>query len=65
MIQHQHHEKTRGSYNELSADYGFTFDKRNRSFMPTSGSVSFDSHCRYMLINPLYQIYLELVPIKC
>ncbi len=32
-------KKQRGSYNELAADYGFTFDKRNRSFMPTSGSI--------------------------
>ena len=32
-------QKQSGSFNELAADYGFTFDKRNRSFMPTSGSI--------------------------
>ena len=28
-----------GTYNEVAGNYGFTFDKRNRAFMPTSGSV--------------------------
>ncbi len=28
-----------GEFVEFSAKYGFTFDKRNRSFMPTSGSI--------------------------
>ena len=32
-------KKQEGSYNEISANYGFTFDQRNRSFMPTSGSI--------------------------
>jgi outer membrane protein insertion porin family len=32
-------KKQSGSFNEISGNYGFTFDKRNRSFMPTSGSV--------------------------
>ena len=31
--------KQSGNFSELSANYGFTFDKRNRVFMPTSGSV--------------------------
>ncbi len=31
--------KQSGTYEELSANYGFTYDKRNRSFMPTSGSI--------------------------
>ena len=32
-------KKQSGSFNEIAADYGFTFDERNRSFMPTSGSI--------------------------
>ena len=32
-------KKQSGTFNELAANYGFTFDKRNRAFMPTSGSV--------------------------
>lgn len=28
-----------GSYSEVAGNYGFTFDKRNRAFMPTSGSI--------------------------
>ena len=28
-----------GTYSEVSGQYGFTLDKRNRSFMPTSGSI--------------------------
>lgn len=28
-----------GEFLELSGSYGFTFDKRNRSFMPSSGSI--------------------------
>ena len=32
-------KKQAGTFNELSAKYGFTFDKRNRAFMPTSGSI--------------------------
>ena len=32
-------KKQSGNFSELSANYGFTFDKRNRVFMPTSGSV--------------------------
>ncbi len=28
-----------GTYNELAGNYGFSLDKRNRSFMPTSGSI--------------------------
>ncbi len=32
-------KKQSGNYNELSGQYGFTFDKRNRVFMPTSGSI--------------------------
>ena len=31
--------KQSGTYEEVSANYGFTYDKRNRSFMPTSGSI--------------------------
>ena len=32
-------KKQAGTFNELAANYGFTFDRRNRSFMPTSGSI--------------------------
>ena len=32
-------KKQAGTFNEVAASYGFTFDKRNRAFMPTSGSV--------------------------
>jgi outer membrane protein insertion porin family len=32
-------KKQSGTFNELSANYGFTNDKRNRAFMPTSGHV--------------------------
>ena len=36
-------KKQKGQFTELSANYGFSYDKRNRSFMPTDGSiVSFD-----------------------
>ena len=32
-------KKQDGTYNEIAGNYGFSYDKRNRSFMPTSGSV--------------------------
>ena len=32
-------KKQSGAFSELAANYGFTYDKRNRAFMPTSGSV--------------------------
>ncbi len=32
-------KKQSGTFNEISGSYGFTFDKRNRSFMPTDGSI--------------------------
>ncbi len=32
-------QKQDGDFTELAANYGFTYDKRNRSFMPTDGSV--------------------------
>jgi len=32
-------KKQSGSFNELAGDYGFTYDKRNRSFNPTNGSI--------------------------
>ena len=32
-------KKQAGTFSEIAADYGFSFDKRNRSFMPTEGSV--------------------------
>ncbi len=32
-------KKQSGTFNEISGNYGFTFDQRNRAFMPTSGSI--------------------------
>ena len=32
-------KKQSGEFSELAANYGFTFDQRNRAFMPTSGSI--------------------------
>ena len=32
-------KKQSGTYNEISGNYGVSFDSRNRSFMPTSGSI--------------------------
>ena len=32
-------KKQSGSFDEIAANYGFTFDRRNRSFMPTNGSI--------------------------
>ena len=32
-------KKQSGTFDEVAANYGFTFDKRNRAFMPTSGSI--------------------------
>ena len=32
-------KKQSGNFKELALNYGFTSDKRNRSFMPTSGSI--------------------------
>ncbi len=32
-------KKQSGTFNEVSGNYGFSFDKRNRTFMPTDGSI--------------------------
>ena len=32
-------KKQDGTFNDLTATYGFSFDKRDRAFMPTSGSI--------------------------
>ncbi len=32
-------KKQSGTFSELAANYGFSFDKRDRVFMPTSGSI--------------------------
>jgi len=32
-------QKQSGTFSEIAANYGFSFDKRNRSFMPTDGSI--------------------------
>ena len=58
-------KKQDGSYNEIAGNYGFTFDKRNRSFMPTSGSiVSLVKLCQFMLINLLLLTIFHRVIIK-
>lgn len=33
-------KKQSGEYTDLRANYGFSYDKRNRAFMPTSGSIT-------------------------
>ena len=33
-------KKQKGQFSELSVNYGFTYDKRNRAFMPTDGSIA-------------------------
>jgi outer membrane protein insertion porin family len=33
-------KKQKGEFSELAFNYGFNFDKRNRSFMPTGGSIT-------------------------
>ena len=33
-------KKQAGSFNELATNYSFTFDKRDRAFMPTSGNIT-------------------------
>ena len=33
-------KKQSGEFSELAIDYGFTYDKRNRAFMPTNGGIS-------------------------
>lgn len=32
-------KKQKGSFSDLSGNYGFKYDKRNRAFMPTRGSI--------------------------
>tara|TARA_Y100000817_G_scaffold306399_1_gene291581 strand:+ start:357 stop:2597 length:2241 start_codon:yes stop_codon:yes gene_type:complete len=32
-------KKQSGAFSEFAGSYGFTYDKRNRAFMPTSGSI--------------------------
>ena len=33
-------KKQSGEYTELALNYGFTYDQRNRAFMPTSGGIT-------------------------
>ena len=33
-------KKQSGEFSEISTNYGFSYDKRNRAFMPTDGSIS-------------------------
>lgn len=33
-------KKQAGTFNEISGNYSFTFDKRDRAFMPTSGNIT-------------------------
>ena len=32
-------KKQSGNFSELAGEYGFKYDKRNRAFMPTSGTI--------------------------
>ena len=32
-------KKQKGKFSEISGEYGFTFDQRNRKFAPTDGSI--------------------------
>ena len=32
-------KKQNGTYSELTGNYGFTFDQRDKAFMPTNGSI--------------------------
>ena len=32
-------KKQSGTFTEISGNYGFSYDKRNRAFMPTDGSI--------------------------
>ena len=46
-------KKQHGTFAEITA-IGFTLDKRNRSFMPTDGSIFlFNKDYQYLLINQL------------
>ena len=42
-------KKQKGQFSEISIDYGLTYDKRDRSFMPTDGSI-----IRFNQALPLY-----------
>ena len=33
-------KKQKGQFSELAGSYGFTFDKRDRAFMPTNGAIT-------------------------
>ena len=33
-------KKQAGQFSELAANYGFSFDRRNRAFMPTDGYIT-------------------------
>ena len=51
-------KKQAGDFVELSGNYGFTFDQRDRSFMPTDGSIiSFKQTLPIMQIKAIYRKY--------
>ena len=51
-----------GTYSEVSGQYGFTLDKRNRSFMPTSGSIiSLVKAYLFMQTNHLFPMIFQQV----
>ena len=48
-------KKQSGEFTEISANYGFRYDKRNRAFMPTSGSVvGFNQSIPFLCRQTLY-----------
>ena len=52
-------KKQSGKFSELSPSYGFDYDQRDRSFMPTSGSIiGFRRQFQFMQIKVLFQISL-------
>ena len=58
-------KKQSGEFSEISGTYGFKYDKRNRAFMPTSGSLYVSTkHCRSMQIDLLLEILLHRAHIK-
>ena len=58
-------KKQAGEYNEFGVQYGFTFDKRDRKFMPTSGTVnSFNQKLPILADKQYIKIPFHQVPIK-
>ena len=51
-------KKQSGKFSEISGRYGFSYDTRDRSFMPRSGGVTkFSQSCQSLLIANMFQIF--------